>query len=105
MAACLTLGLAGFSAAASAASSAEERAEMQRRLNEEVMSRPFDAGDVAKADAYAEEALKKKVRPVERFPSYWQPGWTCAHITRSPYYRYSDYRDCVYYHRYHGRYW
>ena len=83
----------------------EDMAEMQRRLNEQVMSQPFDAGDVEKADAYANEAMKKHLPPSGRVPSYWEQGWTCDDMTRSPYYSYRDYRDCVYYHRYHNRYW
>jgi hypothetical protein len=87
------------------AGQAEDMAEMQRRLNQEVMSQPFDAGDVGKADAYAEEAMKKHLKPAAKVPSYWEPGWSCADMTRSPYYSYRDYRDCVYYHRYYNRYW
>jgi hypothetical protein len=83
----------------------DARLQMQRALNAEVMSAPFDPGDVDKAKAYAESALKKNVTPVAVAPRYWQPGWTCRHLTRYRYYRYRDYRNCVYHHRYYGRYW
>lgn len=81
------------------------RAERQRALNEEVLAAAFDPGDVDKAKAYAEEAIKKKLKPVATPPPYWQPGWSCGHLTRYHYYRYSHYRNCIYYHRYYGRYW
>lgn len=83
----------------------DARAAMQRALNAEVLAAPFDPGDVDKAKAYAEKAIKKDTKPVATPPSYWQPGWTCGHLTRYHYYRYSQYRDCIYYHRYYGRYW
>jgi len=81
------------------------RAAMQQSLNAEVFAAPFDPGDVDKAKAYAEEALKKKVKPVVTPPSYWQPGWSCARLTRYHGYQYNHYRNCIYHHRYYGRYW
>ncbi len=83
----------------------EQRRQMQEQLNSEVMARPFDPGDVEKAKHYADEAMKKDLQPVKTPPAYWQPGWTCSHLSRYRYYRYRDYRNCVYYHRYYGRYW
>jgi len=83
----------------------DTRAEMQRQLNEEVMSSPFDPGDVEKAEAWAKEAMKKDLKPVKVAPEYWQPGWTCSNLMHYRYYRYRHYRDCIYYHRYYGRYW
>lgn len=97
--------LVGGLPALCAAGQAEDMAEMQRHLNQEVMSQPFDAGDVGKAEAYANEAMKKQLKPAARGPAYWESGWTCADMTRSPYYNYQDYRNCVYYHRYYNRYW
>lgn len=79
--------------------------EMQRQLNAEVMASPFNPGDIKKAEAYAEEALRNKVPPVTVAPSYWQPGWGCSHLTRYRYYSYHDYRNCHYHYRYYGRYW
>jgi hypothetical protein len=92
---------------ASATATAEDPAaeEMQRRLNEEVMASHFNAGDIKKAEAYAEDALKKGIPPVTAAPSYWQPGWTCDYLGSYRYYNYYDYRNCVYYHHYYGRYW
>jgi hypothetical protein len=78
---------------------------MQRQLNAEVLSSPFNAGDIRKAEAYAAEALKNQLQPVAVAPSYWRPGWSCGHLTRYRHYNYYDYRNCVYYHRYYGRYW
>ncbi len=79
--------------------------DMQKQLNQEVMESEFDAGDPQRAQAYADEAMKKGLKPVGSGPSYWKPGWTCDSLAGSVYYRYSDYRNCVYYHRYYGRYW
>jgi hypothetical protein len=79
--------------------------DMQRQLNQEVMDSEFDAGDPQRAQAYADEAIKKGIKPVAAGPSYWQPGWTCSNLIGSAYYRYADYRNCIYYHRYYGRYW
>ena len=84
---------------------AKARAEAQRALNAQVMARPFDPGDTAKADAYAEEARKSNVVPVQMPPAYWQPGWTCANVAAYAYYQYGDYRNCVYYQYYYHRYW
>ena len=82
----------------------EDMAEMQRQLNAEVMSEPFDAGDPAKIDAYIKEAMANDIKPVTRAPSYWQPGYTCNYI-RQYRYNYNNYRNCLYHHRYYGRYW
>lgn len=98
----LVLVLCALSLPAGAESEMEA---MQKRLNAEALASPFNAGDIKKADAYAEDALKKKVEPVAIAPSYWQPGWSCGHLTSYRYYNYYDYRNCVYYHRYYGRYW
>lgn len=87
------------------ASADAARAEMQRSLNAEVLASAFNAGDVKKAEAYADDALKRGLQPVAQPPDYWQPGWDCAALTRYRYYVYSHYRDCIYYHRHYGRYW
>ena len=81
------------------------QADLQKQLNQQVMSSPFNAGDIKKAEAYAEEAKKANVQLVPRPPAYWGPGWTCANLTSYRYYYYNDYRNCVYYHRYYGHYW
>ncbi len=88
-----------------AALAQDDREAMQRKLNEAVMAAPFDPGDVNKAEAYAEQAKKQNVQPVAQPPTYWAPGWTCANLTTYAYYNYGDYRNCIYYHHYYGRYW
>jgi hypothetical protein len=81
------------------------REEMQRALNERVMAQPFNPGDIQKAQAYAEQAKKERVKAVTVPPTYWLPGWTCANLTVYPAYAYTDYRNCVYYFHLYGRYW
>jgi hypothetical protein len=82
----------------------DEMAEMQRQLNAEVMAQPFDPADVAKVDSYIKNAIAKGIKPEGKAPSYWQPGYTCDYIRRY-HYRYNSYRNCLYHHRYYGRYW
>ena len=98
--------LSAASGLACAADDADKaREEMQKSLNAQVMNSPFNAGDMKKAEAWAEEAKKKGVTPVPKPPAYWQPGWSCANLTTYAYYNYGDYRNCVYYHHYYRRYW
>lgn len=97
--------LLALAATAAADDAQKRRAEMQKALNDAVMASPFDPGDVQKAQAYAEEAKKQNLPPVQSPPPYWQPGWTCGHLTGYLHYRYDTYRNCIYYHRYYGRYW
>ncbi|MET0382584.1 MAG: hypothetical protein ABW032_04090 [Burkholderiaceae bacterium] len=102
----LIVALAGAAGpAAAAADEDQQRADMQRALNAQVMSQPFDPGDMAKANAYAAEAKKANTPPVMQPPAYWVPGWTCASLSGYQYYQYNDYRNCVYYHYYYHRYW
>lgn len=84
---------------------AQTKEQMQRSLNQQVMSSPFNAGDIAKAQAFAEDAFRRHIVPVARPPAYWVPGWTCANLTTYAYYSYPDYQNCVYYHYYYHRYW
>ncbi|MBT9487107.1 MAG: hypothetical protein IV093_06310 [Rubrivivax sp.] len=81
------------------------REQMQHKLNQEVMAAPFNPGDIQKAQREAEAAKRQNLPPVMQPPAYWLPGWTCANLTTYRYYVYSAYRDCVYHHHYHGRYW
>jgi hypothetical protein len=90
--------------AADAADDAAREA-MQRDLNKAVMATPFDPGDVKKAQAYAEDAKKQNIQPVQQPPAYWVPGWTCGNLIAYRYYQYGDYQSCIYYHHYYGRYW
>ena len=92
------------SAAVALADDADQMAEMQKRLNQEVMDKPFSVEDQSKIDAYMAEAVKNNTKPVENPPANWnwQPGYTCASIYN---YGWQAYSQCAYYHRYYGRYW
>jgi hypothetical protein len=80
----------------------ENMAEMQKKLNAEVMEKPFTVADQAKVDAYINEAMQKNLKPKQQAPQHWSPGYTCQDLWR---YSYNEYRDCAYYYRYYGRYW
>ncbi|MFT4808035.1 MAG: hypothetical protein ACI9LX_001360 [Paraglaciecola sp.] len=77
-------------------------ARMQAQLNQEVMSKPFLAEKPKEVDAYIKNMLDKKVTPPEYSGTYWRPGYTCRDLLR---YNWTQYRNCRYYHRYHGRYY
>ena len=79
-----------------------ELAHMQAQLNAEIMSRPFLAEKPKEVDAYIKGMLEKKVRPAEYTGSHWRTGYTCRDLLR---YNWTQYRNCRYYHRYHGRYY
>jgi len=79
----------------------EDMEAMQRALNQEVLDKPFYPGDKAAVDAYLEDAIIKGVKPNETPPPGWAPGWTCNNLT----YSFNAYRNCMYYYRYHGRYY
>lgn len=81
------------------------RDDLQRALNQQVMATPFNPGDIKKAQGYAEQAKKEGVLPVQQAPAYWQPGWTCGSLIAYQYYHYGDYRNCIYFNHYYGRYW
>ncbi|WP_199271353.1 hypothetical protein [Paraglaciecola sp. L1A13] len=77
-------------------------AKMQAQLNSEVMSRPFLAERPKEVDSYIDSMLKKNVKPQEYQGTYWRRGYTCRDLLR---YDWTQYRNCRYYHRYHGRYY
>ncbi|HEY5604012.1 MAG TPA: hypothetical protein VIM41_12975 [Gammaproteobacteria bacterium] len=77
-------------------------AEMQKRLNEEVMSQEFFAEQPEKVEAYIQDAMKKNLKPPEYTGTHWRAGYTCHDLLR---YSWHEYRNCSYYHRYHGRYY
>jgi len=77
-------------------------AKAQAQMNAEVFSKPFLAEKPEEVDAYIKSMLEKKVVPPEYQGSYWQAGYTCHDLLR---YSWSQYRNCKYYHRYHGRYY
>jgi hypothetical protein len=84
------------------AATPDEKAEMQRKLNAEVMSKPFFAEEPEKVEAYIKDAAKKNLKPPEYTGSNWRPGYTCHDLLA---YSWLEYRNCSYYHRYHGRYY
>jgi hypothetical protein len=97
-----SLTLIAISLLCSGVALADEQEDMQNRLNEMVMSQPFNVADNAKLEAYIEEATKKGTPPVSTPSRYWRRGYTCADLRR---YSWNDYRDCSYFHRFNGYYW
>ncbi len=77
-------------------------ARAQAQMNAEVLSKPFLAEKPEEVDAYIKSMLEKKVVPPEYQGTYWRSGYTCRDLLR---YSWSQYRNCKYYHRYHGRYY
>lgn len=73
---------------------------MQKKLNAQVLEKPFSVEDVEKIDLYIKDAMKKDIKPREKPPASWRRGYTCEKL-----HNYTEYRDCVYYYRYYGRYW
>lgn len=80
----------------------EELARMQKQLNTETLSQPFLAEQPDKVDAYIKNAMKKNIKPEEYRGTHWQQGYTCRDLLR---YSWVEYRNCMHYHRYHGRYY
>ena len=80
----------------------EAMARMQTQLNQEVMSKPFLAEKPKEVDAYIKSMLSKNVTPPEYSGVHWRAGYTCRNLLR---YNWTQYRNCRYYHRYHGRYY
>jgi len=94
--------LSGLTQAWAANADDEEMARMQRKLNQEVMDKPFFAEDQAKVDAYIKEATKSNIKPLEYTGPNWRPGYTCHDMLR---YSWLEYRNCSYYYHYYGRYY
>ena len=80
----------------------DELARMQAELNKEVMSKPFLAEKPEEVDAFIKSMLEKNVKPPEYSGTHWRPGYTCRDLLR---YNWTQYRNCRYYYRYHGRYY
>lgn len=80
----------------------DEMAAMQKRLNAEVMEKPFSVADEKKIDAFIKAAMVKDLKPAKKAPDFWKPGYTCASIYS---YGWNHYRSCRYYRHYYGRYW
>lgn len=85
-----------------AQSSAQEKQEMQKALNEQIMSRPFSVPDEAQVNAYLDDALRRGVVPKPYTGAHWRRGYTCVDLLP---YSYQQYLDCRYYYRYYGRYY
>lgn len=77
-------------------------AKAQAQMNAEVLSKPFLAEKPEEVDAYIKSMLEKKVKPPEYQGTYWRSGYTCRDLLR---YDWTQYRNCKYYYRYHGRYY
>lgn len=86
----------------SAAVEADERTEIQKRLNEQVLDNSFSVESDANLNAYIEDATKRGLPPKSEPSKYWRRGYTCGDLRR---YSWNDYRDCSYYHHYYGYYW
>ena len=77
-------------------------ARAQAQMNAEVLSKPFLAERPKEVDSYIEGMLKNNVKPPEYQGTYWRQGYTCRDLLR---YDWTQYRNCRYYYRYHGRYY
>ena len=86
------------------ADDAEDEAlrKMQEKLNAEVMEQPFMAARPEEVDKYIKEAQEKNLKPEEYKGKHWRTGYTCRNLLR---YSWHEYRNCRYYHHYHGRYY
>ncbi len=77
-------------------------ARAQAAMNGEVLAKPFLAERPEAVDAYIKEAMAKDLKPEEYKGTNWKKGYTCRDLLR---YSWNEYRNCSYYHRYHGRYY
>ena len=98
----IVLSISSFSHAQQQESEEDELARMQAELNKEVMSKPFLAEKPEEVNAYIKSMLEKNVKPPEYSGTHWRPGYTCRDLLR---YNWTQYRNCRYYYRYHGRYY
>ena len=78
----------------------DDLAEMQKRLNKEVMEKPFSVEDSRKIEAYIKDAMRKNLKPNGTVPGSWRPGYSCERL-----HDFYEYRDCLYYYRYYGHYY
>lgn len=99
----LLVTIDGQTGNAFADSKADAMAEMQKQLNAQTMSRPFDPGVASEIDAELDQLIQKGQKPkVLQAPPYWRPGYTCRNAWR---YSRQAYYNCRHYYRYYGRYW
>jgi hypothetical protein len=54
--------------------------EMQRQLNDQIMSKPFSVADEAKVKAYIAEAQRRGEVPSPYTGRHWRPGYTCRNL-------------------------
>ena len=80
----------------------DEMEAMQKKYNTEIMEKEFFAEQPDKVEAFIREAMEKNLKPREYTGIYWRAGYTCRDLLR---YSWREYRDCRYYHRYHGHYY
>lgn len=100
----ILLFVATFSVGTSLAKEAENNAidEAQKKMNQEVMDKPFMAAKPEEVDAYIKEAMKNNIKPQEYKGTYWKSGYTCNDLLR---HSWTQYRDCKYYYKHYGRYY
>jgi hypothetical protein len=77
----------------------EDMQQMQKQLNNQVMSKPFSVADEAQVKAYIEGAQKRGEVPQPYTGQHWRPGYTCVALRP---YSYQEYLSCRYYHAYYG---
>ena len=87
---------------ASASEEDDALAKAQADMNAEVFSKPFLAERPEEVNSYIKSMLEKKLKPPEYTGNYWRRGYTCRDLLR---HNWTQYRNCQYYYRYHGRYY
>ncbi|WP_404842457.1 MULTISPECIES: hypothetical protein [unclassified Colwellia] len=90
------------SASASASEEDDALAKAQADMNAEVFSKPFLAERPEEVNSYIKSMLEKNIKPPEYSGNYWRRGYTCRDLLR---HNWTQYRNCQYYYRYHGRYY
>jgi hypothetical protein len=80
----------------------EEMKQMQKQLNNQVISKPFSVADEAQVKAYIESAQKRGEVPQPYTGKYWRPGYTCVDLRP---YSYQEYLSCRHYYFYYGHYY
>ena len=81
---------------------ADQKAEMQKQLNGEVLNQGFDVKREDELNAYIDAATRKGLVPKAYTGTHWRRGATCDDLLG---YAWSEYRDCMYYYHYYGRYY
>jgi hypothetical protein len=80
----------------------EDMQQMQKQLNNEVLSKPFSVANEAQVKAYIEGAQKRGEVPQPYTGKHWRPGYTCIDLRP---YSYQEYLACRYYYTYYGHYY